>query len=140
MFWKKKKESESPKKETKPAGKGIIKSTPAETREAFRIAPLPSDPIELEFSGKIVDVVDISVGGLSFHNDGFELGEQEVEFSLPGGGHLVQAKLNLIKIIEDKNLCRCRFINLHPDDEDMISRYVLERQKHDLKAKKGMYT
>ena|GEM_PF-1408010 len=135
MFWKKKKDSEEkPKKKKK---KKLVKAT-EEARQAYRVAPSPDDPIQFQFGGKEVSASDISTGGISFKNSHFAQGtQQEVKFDLPGSGTLVQTSLKLLRIIEAKNLCCCRFVDLHPDHEDAINTYVLQRQKEELQSKKG---
>ena len=59
MFWKKK---------SKP--KDSLIETTDEVRGAFRVEPLPSEPIDFQFLGKTARVLDISAGGISIKDDG----------------------------------------------------------------------
>ncbi|MEC7641765.1 MAG: PilZ domain-containing protein [Nitrospinota bacterium] len=139
MFWKKKKDSKKqskPLKDEEKKKKLFVKATD-ETRQAYRVSPLPSEPIRFEFDGKEITVVDISMGGVSFKNENFAKGTtQEVSFVLPGENVDISTKLAVVAILEAKNLCCCEFQDLNPDDEDAICDYVLDRQKEELKSKK----
>jgi len=128
VFWKKKKEPEK---------KGFILKSGGEVRGSFRVYPSPDEPIKFKFGGKIVNVSDISAGGLSFKNDHFALGAQEVvSFALPGEETEINVTLEIVKIIESKNICCCRFVDMRQEDEDAIYDYTLRRQKEELQAKK----
>ena len=129
MFWKKKSDK---KKKT------LINAAP-EIRGAFRVEPLPHEPIEFTFSGKKVRVTDISAGGLSFKNDHFQEGNrEEISFKLPNDPREIRCILEVVRIIEAKDLCCTQFVDLTNEQDDMVGRYVLERQKFDLQRKKGL--
>ena len=126
MFWK--------KKNDKP--KSLIE-TDDEVRGAFRVQPLPKQPIPFLFMGKKIEVMDISAGGISFKNDNFPEGKIEnVKFKLPGSPIVIETQLEIVRIINDKNICCSQFVDLRPEEEDQIAQYVLERQKHDLRKQK----
>lgn len=129
LFWKKK--SDKPK--------SLIKST-AEVRGAFRVQPLPKQPIAFLFMGKRVNAMDISAGGISFRNNGFPDGKTEkIRFKLPGDPKVIEVKLQIVRIIPEKNICCCQFVDMLPEQDDQVARYVLERQKYDLRVqKKGL--
>lgn len=125
MFWNKKEEKKS-----------FIK-VPDETRGAFRVFPTKEEPIKVKFGGKVVHIVDISSGGLSFKDDGFKEGAVEkVRFVLPGVDAEIRVKLKIVKIIVQKGICACQFVKHSLDVEDAISEYALYRQKQDM-GKKG---
>lgn len=129
MFWNKKKE---------PQRKSLIVQPTEEVRGSFRVHPSAEEPIKFKFNNKIVSVSDISAGGLSFPNDHFAVGTQEViGFPLPGEETEIEIKLEVVKIIEAKNMCCCRFIDLTEEDEDAIYDYALKRQKEELHTKKS---
>lgn len=130
MFWKKKESAE--KKKT------LIKSAP-ETRGAFRVNPMPDEPIEFIFCGKTVSAIDISSGGFSFNDNGFKPGIYDVAFTLPGNPLAINTKLELMRIIPEKNICCCQFVELTLEQEDAIAHYVLIRQKQDLQMRKNPY-
>jgi hypothetical protein len=129
LFWKKK--SDKPK--------SLIKSSP-EIRGSFRVEPLPKYPIAFMFMGERVNVTDISAGGISFKNNNFVNGKVDtVKFKLPGDPVILETKLQIVRIIKEKNLCCCEFVDLESEHDDQIGRYVLERQKYDLRMqKKGL--
>jgi len=111
--------------------------TTEETRGAFRVEPLPKQPIPFLFMGKRVDVLDISSGGISFKNDEFPKGKTEsVKFKLPGDPNIIETKLEIVRIIPEKNICCSQFVDLNSEQEDQIVKYVLERQKYDLRKQK----
>ena len=128
MFWKKKNE---------PQKKSLIEQTADEVRGSFRVSPSSDEPIEFTFDKKMVSVSDLSAGGLSFKNDGFKVGTQEdVKLKLPGEETPMDITLEVIKIIEAKNICCCEFLELSGEDEDAIYGYAMKRQKEELRAKK----
>ena len=128
MFWKKKKT---------PQKKSLIEQTSNEVRGSFRVFPSADEPIEFTFSKKMVTVSDLSAGGLSFKNQGFKVGTQEnVTLQLPGEDTNMEITLEVVKIIEAKNMCCCEFLDLNGDDEDAIYGYAMKRQKEELQAKK----
>ena len=128
MFWKKK--SEEPRKMFK---------VPEQSRGAFRIAPDPNEPIVLKVGGGTeVNVLDISSGGLSFKNVNFKVDTlYDANFSLPNGV-AIKTKIKILRIT-DNQVCPAVFIDLNPEWEDEIHRYVLIRQKEDLKNRKNQY-
>ncbi len=106
---------------------------PEEARQAYRIAPDPEKPLFLNLEGNSLEIVEISSGGLAFKNQGLEAGStHSVEFVLPTGGS-IKTQIKILRI-DDENICRCNFINLDTASEDSIHRYVLVRQKDDLRS------
>ena len=102
MFWKKK--SDKPK--------SLINSAP-EVRGTFRVSPDPKDPVEFMLFGKKVSILDISIGGVSFYNDHFAEGKREkVKFFLPGDPTEILTTPEIVRIIEEKNICCAQFIIL----------------------------
>jgi len=121
LFWKKKDKPQTPK----------VKA-PADNRQAYRINPTRDEPIILDIGNQTVDVVDISSGGLSFENKGFEKGQQfNVRFTLPLTLEEIEAKIEILRI-GNENMAHCRFVDLPQDLEDTIHKYVLDRQKEEL--------
>lgn len=127
MFWKKKKSSKTPI---------TIVNPTADSRMAFRVNPLPGEPIEFDYRGKTVMVRDISSTGMAFFDKGFREGDiQPVSFYLPGEERAIAAKLEILGIDQNK-ICHCRFLDMKQEFEDAINRYVLLRQKQDLERRK----
>ncbi|MEC7641297.1 MAG: PilZ domain-containing protein [Nitrospinota bacterium] len=115
----------------------MIVQPAGEIRGSFRVKPSPDEPIKFKFQNKIVSVSDISAGGLSFPDENFSVGVQEfANFQLPGDETKLEIKLGVISIIEAKNICCCRFLDLTEENEAAIYDYALRRQKEDLQNKK----
>lgn len=100
-------------------------------REAFRYTSLDGQPIfMMEFSGKSVSVLDISAGGLSFNGAGFKVGQID-RVILP-----IQPVLALdLKVvqIDENDVCHALFESITEAEGDILHRFVLERQKQDLR-------
>jgi hypothetical protein len=55
-----------------------------------------------------------------------------MDFVLPTGG-AIQNRIKILRI-DEEDICRCNFINLDIESEDSLHRYVLVRQKDDLRS------
>ena len=121
MFWKKK---NKPEKQLK---------VPEEARQSYRIAPDPEDPLFLNLDGNLLEIVEISSGGLAFKNQGLkENSSYMIDFVLPTGG-IIKTRIKILRI-DDEDVCRCNFLDLDVESEDALHRYVLVRQKDDLRS------
>ena len=121
MFWKKKNKQE--KKLT----------APEEARQAYRVAPDSENPLFLNLEGNSLEIVEISSGGLAFKNQGLKAGSAYmIDFVLPTGG-IIKTRIKILRI-DEEDICRCNFINLDVGSEDSLHRYVLVRQKDDLRS------
>ena len=121
MFWKKKNKQE---KKLKP---------PEEARQAYRVTPDPEYPLLLNLGGDSLEILEISSGGLAFKNQELKAGSSHmIDFVLPTGGH-IKTKLKILRI-DEESICRGNFIDLDSHSEDSIHRYVLVRQKDDLRS------
>ena len=122
MFWKKKNKQEKKIK------------APEEARQAYRIAPDPDNPLFLNLEELSLEIVEISSGGLAFKNQGLKADSTHmVDFILPTGGS-IRSQIKILRI-DDKDICRCHFVDLDLESEDSLHRYVLVRQKEDLRSK-----
>ncbi|MCA9482721.1 MAG: PilZ domain-containing protein [Nitrospina sp.] len=128
MFWKKKSKGE-------PESQRII--PPADSRQAYRVAPSEEAPITLFTGGNSYEVLDISSGGLSLTSDDLNVGDDlDVEFNLPMGIELTAERISIrLKVLRRgrNNIYHCRFLDISPEKEDKIHKYVLERQKEELR-------
>ncbi len=121
MFWKKSnKEDKTSKK---------LFSAPNEGRNSFRVTPPLDAPLEATLNEIPISIVNISSGGFRFNKidlkgDKFYL----AEILLPEDKNKISA---LVEILEndEKNNCRCRFVDLTQEIEETLHRYVLNRQK-----------
>ena len=119
MFWKKKKNKESK-----------IEIDDSEIRGAFRVEPSAEAPIIFTFLGKKITAADISVTGISFVDDDFKVGQKEkVSFHLPGIPEKMTVEVEVVAIIKAKNLCGTRFNNLSEHQDELLSLYLVNRQK-----------
>lgn len=121
MFWKKKIKQE----------KKI--EAPEEARQSYRVTPDPENPLFLDLEGNSLEIVEISSGGLAFKNQGLKEGSSHtIDFVLPTGS-AIKTRIKILRI-DEKNICRCNFVNLDVESEDSLHRYVLVRQKDDLRS------
>ena len=106
---------------------------PEEARQAYRIAPDPENPLFLNLEGKSLEIVEISSGGLAFKNQGLKADSSyKIDFVLPTGGSIM-TRIKILRI-DEEDICRCNFIDLDVQSEDSLHRYVLVRQKDDLRS------
>ena len=123
MFWKKKNKDKEEKKF----------KAPKEARQAYRVSPDPDNPIILNLEGQSLEVLEISSGGIAFKNQGFNAGDTfQADFVLPTG-NAINTQIKILRIDED-DICRCNFLDLDMKAEDSLHRYVLIRQKDDLRS------
>jgi len=125
LFWKK-----------KTPGNSLFDHDSNELRHAYRYKFKEGRGFSLFFKGKEVTVIDIGAGGLSFKNQGFQPYEvDQVRFSLDipnyKGSTSFSAGLRIL-IIDEDNLCHCAFEQCPLEQYELIHKYVLEIQKHDL--------
>jgi hypothetical protein len=105
-------------------------------REHFRVYPSISAPIFLIFNGEQAQVINIGAGGLAFKNKSFKKGDSlSVEFKLPIENVSLSALLE-VKVVDDKNICRCQFKEIGAEASEAIHQYVLIRQKEIIRSKK----
>jgi hypothetical protein len=121
LFWKKKSKQEKKLK------------APEEARQAYRVTSDPGNPLFLDLEGNSLEIVEISSGGLAFKNQGLKEGSSHmIDFVLPTGG-AIKTRIKILRI-DERNICRCHFTNLDIESEDSLHRYVLVRQKDDLRS------
>ena len=106
---------------------------PEEARQAYRVAPDSENPVFLNLEGNSLEILEISSGGLAFKNQGLKAGSAyTIDFVLPTGG-IIKTRIKILRI-DEEDICRCHFINLDVKSEDSLHRYVLVRQKDDLRS------
>ncbi|MBU1341364.1 MAG: PilZ domain-containing protein [Proteobacteria bacterium] len=125
MFWKKK----NPETD-------VIRNASDEQRKSYRYDFKDNEGFEIDFKEKKVWVLNISAGGIAFSNQGFKQFDFDfIKFTLdiPNfiGDSSFFAGLRILKI--DKNdVCHCIFEQCSLEQHELIHKYVLEMQKHDL--------
>ncbi len=128
MFWKKKnKQDLSPSR---------LINTPFDSRNAFRISPDPRDPVFIKIGNKKIIPIEISSTGFSFNGKSFKSKIiYPILLKLPNYPHVIEAKAKIISI-DRRIICHCTFIDLSEEIGNVIHRYILNRQKKEIRSKK----
>ncbi len=83
-------------------------------------------------------LLDLSAGGLSFENHGFSVGARDMvslDLAIPCMKFHEQVSGSLIITrIDGDGICYACFENPDPDTTELIHRFLLERQKADLRS------
>ncbi|MDY0220785.1 MAG: PilZ domain-containing protein [Desulfobacterium sp.] len=129
MFWKKKQS----RTDTLIHDTGDKESQ--DQRDAFRYTFTSSHTLGMRFCNKDVELIDISAGGLSFKDNGFNQGDRDrVSLLLWDGGlpfeYLLSIEI-LILSIDGSKICHCRFEDPEKDQTEAIHRFLLIKQKKD---------
>jgi len=124
LFWKK----EKPKTDTI-----IIESE--DQRESYRYYFKNEKGFYITFKEKKVLTLDISAGGMSFKNNGFQQFDFDfIKFKLYipnfNGDPTIYAGLRVLKI-DPNDICHCIFEQCSLEQHELLHRYVLEMQKND---------
>lgn len=131
MFWKKKKSNEDENQE----GGKLFKVPDSDQRSAFRVSPNPLDPIIVKIADKKIKVLEISSGGISLKNDGLKPKTvYKSSFQLPIIDAAILVNLKILRVNKE-GICQCAFVNMDAKTEDAVHRYVLARQKEELRLK-----
>jgi len=125
LFWKKK----NPETD-------IIESASRDKRDSFRYHFKKDKQLQILFKKQPVKVINISAGGMSFSDIGFQQFDVDsIQFSLDvpnyKGETTFLAKLRILTIDENA-ICHCIFEQCSLEQHELIHKYVLEMQKDDL--------
>ncbi|ACN15953.1 hypothetical protein HRM2_28650 [Desulforapulum autotrophicum HRM2] len=126
MFWKKR----------RPHTDMLIHETP-DKRDTFRYTfALPRPPV-IQFLNTTVELIDISAGGVSFKNHGFNPGDRD-RITLHLGDEEIRFKYKLcivivIVSIDAHKICHCLFEAPDVDQTEAIHRFLLLKQKKDIR-------
>ncbi len=128
MFWKKK---------TAPF-RVLNPGETSEKRQAFRYRFREGKGVSMTFSGRQAMLLDLSAGGLSFENHGFSVGGRGMasfDLFIPCMKFYEHVSVPLvITRIDGNGICYAYFENPDPDITELIHRFLLERQKADLRS------
>jgi len=103
-------------------------------RTAYQVVPDPDDPIILQIDGKLSRVLDISANGFTVPSEIVAAGRRHpFSLDLPTGNVPVSGYVDVLPGNEAGHI-QCVFVNLTPDDVEMIHRYVLIRQKEAIRS------
>ena len=118
MFWRKKTSNEE-----------LFEYELSTRRGAFRLQSEAMGPAVAIFNDSLVEIIDISAGGISFECKGCKLNDiGTVQIELPG--HIIQS-INLsveILRISEETICHTRFTEIDEATEEKIHQYILFRQ------------
>ncbi len=118
MFWKK-----------KTSKKNLLDYDFNSRRETFRLQSEAMGPAVAIYNDILVEMVDISAGGISFALEKCKKGDSgTIQLELPG--HIIQSislSVEILRVSENK-LCHCRFTDIDEETEEMIHQYILFRQ------------
>ena len=121
MFWKKSNKGDESSK--------ILFSTPDEGRNSFRVTPPLNAPLKATLNEIPISIINISSGGFRFKKIDLEAEKFYLaEIELPLEANKISALVEILGNNEEEYF-RCRFLDLAPDVEDLLHRYVLNRQK-----------
>mgnify|MGYP002725630250 CR=1 FL=1 len=125
MFWKKK----------KPETDEIIHSS-EDQRVTYRYHFKNGQGFKIKFKEKVVTIINISAGGLSFINNDFQQFDfDSIKFTIDipnfRGESTFSAGLRILRIDKDE-VCHCIFEQCQLEQYELIHKYVLEMQKNDL--------
>ncbi len=117
MFWKK-----------KPSIDLSLESRHQDHRSAYRIACDEDEPVIVSIDGKSHRAVNISGSGIAFRAPGFGAGQRmRAMIRLSSQERVFPVVLEVVATQRD--LCRCRFQEIHEDAENLLHSYILDLQK-----------
>jgi len=103
-----------------------------DNRSAYRIAPDEAKPVILTVSGNSYHALNISGTGVCFRSNNFVTGMKfNAMLGLPSEGSTFSVKLEIVST--EKDLCRCCFINIHEEAENLLHSYILHLQKEKIR-------
>ncbi len=98
-------------------------------RAAYRVTPDPNDPVILQLDGTLTRVLDISANGISCIAPHVKSNMRyAIKLDLPTEQGVINTYVD-VSVISDESIVRCQFIGLKEEDQEMLHRYVLHRQK-----------
>ncbi len=109
-------------------------------RSSFRVEPSPERPIYVSIGSDKYRVRDIGAGGMGIYlrDDDKELESGEkypFKITLSLTDEVVSGTLKIVDIFD--SVYHCRFIDLSKEDREKIHLFVFEREKEELREKKG---
>ncbi len=105
-------------------------------RASFRVYPPDDAPMWVFFGEETVQIIEIGVGGFSFRNLDFDIGNTpHCMFSLPNDDVMISIRIEILHI-DEQNVCGCTFVDLPNEAENAIHLYMLAVQKTELGKKK----
>lgn len=107
----------------------IIVNAVSSGRTAYQVVPDPDDPIILQIEGRLSRVIDISANGFSLPGEIVAPGRRyPFSLDLPTAQVPISGYVDVLPHT-DAGETECRFVNLSPEDIEVVHHYVLIRQK-----------
>ena len=127
MFWRKKKPDEFVVELEEP------QRASSERRESFRIGSDPDNPVIVTIGELEYTAANLSAGGLAIRARGLQAGKKySIRLQLPGGSPVILTEIGVISV-SSQNLCRCKFLQLSGVSRDTLHRYILSREKEQIR-------
>ena len=130
LFWKKKNTEDDDQVKS-----NLFKVPDSDQRGAFRVSPNPLEPIIVQIGDKKIKILEISSGGISLKNDGLKPKTvYKASFNLPIIDVAILTNIKILRVNKE-GICQCVFVNMDAKTVDDVHRYVLARQKEELRLK-----
>lgn len=128
MFWKRKKRRSDDDQ--------VIHPSP-DKRRSFRYELENADDINMEVCGTTVPLINLSAEGAAFPNISYKTGDTDhagILLTQPWLRYACIVKVTIEVVdVNENNVCRCLFKNCSEEDRETIHKYILERQKADIR-------
>lgn len=107
-------------------------------RAAYRIAPEKGKPVIVSVDGNSFHALNVSGTGIAFRAHDFEAGDQlRGMLRLPSENRVFPVRMEVVA--RQKDLCRCRFTEIHEDAENLLHSYILDLQKRKIRQNSGTH-
>ncbi len=107
-------------------------------RSAYRIAPEEGRPVIVSIGGNSFHALNVSGSGIAFRSHNFEAGEQlRGMLRLPSENRVFPIRFEVVA--KQKDLCRCRFMEIHEEAENLLHSYILDLQKRKIRQNSGTH-
>ena len=121
MFWKKKKNLDV-----------ALDARYSDNRSAFRIAPDRDKPVIVSIMGNAINALNVSGNGLAFRSHSFPQGTRlHATIRLPSEDRIFPVIMEIV--CKQNDLCRCNFVEVHEDAENLLHSYILNLQKRKIR-------
>ncbi len=128
MFWRKKKSDDFTVELEEPSNEA------AERRESFRIGSDPDNPVLVKIGNKEYTAANLSAGGLAIRVPELKAGKKySIRLQLPNGSPAILTEIGVVNVTP-QGLCRCKFLQLSEVSRDALHRYILGREKEQIRT------
>lgn len=128
MFWKRKKHRSDDDQVIHPS---------ADQRKAYRYELENAGGINMDLYGTTVRLINLSAEGAAFPNTSYKIGDTAqagLLLTKPWMRYTTLVKVTIEVVeVDEENVCHCLFKNCSDENREAIHKYILERQKADLR-------